>query len=71
MSLLVSKSNCFWERDLPLSNPPLDSAYNRIAFQDAIRKAVEEYKEKKGIEDDDDVDIYLKDTQVVTFRAIF
>eukprot|EP00088_Acartia_fossae_P022713 TRINITY_DN2384_c0_g1_i12.p1 TRINITY_DN2384_c0_g1~~TRINITY_DN2384_c0_g1_i12.p1 ORF type:complete len:312 (+),score=114.96 TRINITY_DN2384_c0_g1_i12:383-1318(+) len=31
--------------------------------KDAIRKAVEEYKEKKGIEDDDDVDIYFKDTQ--------
>jgi hypothetical protein len=31
---------------------------------------VEEYKEKKGIEDDDDVDIYLADSQLSTDQAL-
>jgi len=32
-----------------------------IAERDAINAAIEEYKEKKGLEEDDDVDIYLKE----------
>jgi len=32
-----------------------------IAEREAINKAIEEYKEKKGMEDDEDVDIYIKD----------
>jgi len=31
------------------------------AEKEAIQRAVQEYKEKKGVEDDDDVDIYFKD----------
>jgi len=33
------------------------------AEREAIRKAVSDYKEKKGLEDDDDIDIYLADAQ--------
>jgi len=32
-----------------------------LAERDAINNAIEEYKEKKGLEDDEDVDIYIKD----------
>jgi len=34
-----------------------------VAEKEAIRKAVEEYKVSKGMEEDDDVDIYIKDDQ--------
>jgi len=40
------------------------------AERDAIRSSVEDYKEKKGIEDDDDVDIYLADSQLTTDQAL-
>jgi len=40
------------------------------AERDAIRQSVEEYKEKKGIEEDDDVDIYLADSQLTTDQAL-
>ena len=33
-------------------------------LQEAVSKAVEEYKVSKGMEEDDDVDIYFKDDKV-------